>query len=154
MDNSTRSLPAAGCRKIFADKKSGKDAFRPELKSCHAFLDAGETLMFPSLDRYRSCQVDGCCLLVAGAIPRHCFKRLMHRSTRHRRTGGVTVLVAVPDRRVGQCLGGGDFSVERAGRLVTKSSAVDDHEIPHVRRVPRHVIPHPRGHVSAWGRRS
>ncbi|MGK7235567.1 recombinase family protein [Streptomyces hygroscopicus] len=45
-------LTAAGCRKIFVDKKSGKDALRPELKACHAFLDAGDTLVVPSLDRY------------------------------------------------------------------------------------------------------
>ncbi|WP_040887618.1 recombinase family protein [Streptomyces mobaraensis] len=24
----------------------------PELKACHAFLDAGDTLVFPALDRY------------------------------------------------------------------------------------------------------
>ncbi|MGH3804901.1 MAG: recombinase family protein, partial [Pseudonocardiaceae bacterium] len=35
------ALTAAGCRKIFADKKSGKTALRPELKACHAFLDKG-----------------------------------------------------------------------------------------------------------------
>jgi DNA invertase Pin-like site-specific DNA recombinase len=46
------ALNAAGCRKIFADKKSGKDALRPELKACHAFLDPGDTLVVPSLDRY------------------------------------------------------------------------------------------------------
>ncbi|MFF5674768.1 recombinase family protein [Streptomyces hygroscopicus] len=46
------ALTAAGCRKIFADKKSGKDALRPELKACHAYLDAGDTLVVPSLDRY------------------------------------------------------------------------------------------------------
>ncbi|WP_406723512.1 recombinase family protein [Streptomyces sp. GD-15H] len=46
------ALTVAGCRKIFADKKSGKDALRPELKACHAFLDAGDTLVVPSLDRY------------------------------------------------------------------------------------------------------
>ncbi|MFC7884754.1 recombinase family protein [Streptomyces sp. NPDC057376] len=45
-------LTAAGCRKIFADKKSGKNALRPELMACHAFLDAGDTLVVPSLDRY------------------------------------------------------------------------------------------------------
>ncbi|MGR8010951.1 AAA family ATPase [Streptomyces hypolithicus] len=28
---------------------------------------------------------------------------------------------------------------------------VSDHEIPQVRRVPRHVIPHPRGHVIPHG---
>ncbi|KAB1143440.1 recombinase family protein [Streptomyces luteolifulvus] len=46
------ALTAAGCRKIFADKKSGKTDLRPELKACHAFLDAGDTLVVPSLDRY------------------------------------------------------------------------------------------------------
>ncbi|MFI9724283.1 recombinase family protein [Streptomyces sp. NPDC052396] len=46
------TLTAAGCRKIFADKKSGKNALRPELKACHAFLDTGDTLVVPSLDRY------------------------------------------------------------------------------------------------------
>ncbi|NED04649.1 recombinase family protein, partial [Streptomyces sp. SID6648] len=43
---------AAGCRRIFADKKSGKNAERPELKACHAFLAEGDTLVVPSLDRY------------------------------------------------------------------------------------------------------
>ncbi|MFD6326186.1 recombinase family protein [Streptomyces sp. NPDC058442] len=46
------ALTAAGCREIFADKKSGKNALRPELKACHAFLDPGDTLVVPSLDRY------------------------------------------------------------------------------------------------------
>ncbi|MDI6413140.1 recombinase family protein [Streptomyces albus] len=46
------ALTAAGCRKIFADKKSGRTDLPPELKACHAFLDAGDTLVVPSLDRY------------------------------------------------------------------------------------------------------
>ncbi len=33
-------------------KKSGKNDLRPELKACHAFLDAGDTLVVPALDRY------------------------------------------------------------------------------------------------------
>lgn len=41
------ALTAAGCRKSFADKKSGKDALRPEPKACQAFLDAGDTLVVP-----------------------------------------------------------------------------------------------------------
>src|SRR5512135_2786731 len=46
------ALTAAGCWKIFADKKSGKNALRPELKACHAFLDPDDTLVIPSLNRY------------------------------------------------------------------------------------------------------
>lgn len=37
---------------MFADKKSGRSDLRPELKACHAFLAAGDTLVVPSLDRY------------------------------------------------------------------------------------------------------
>ena len=37
---------------MFADKKSGRNDLRPELKACHAFLAAGDTLVVPSLDRY------------------------------------------------------------------------------------------------------
>ena len=52
LDRQLDALTAAGCRRIFADKKSGKTAERPELKACHAFLAAGDTLVVPSLDRY------------------------------------------------------------------------------------------------------
>ncbi|MGW5214767.1 recombinase family protein [Streptomyces sp. NPDC004051] len=46
------ALTAAGCRKVFADKQSGGHALCPELTACHAFLDPGDTLVVPSLDRY------------------------------------------------------------------------------------------------------
>lgn len=52
LDRQIDALTAAGCRRIFADKKSGKDDLRPELKACHAFLQSGDTLVVPSLDRY------------------------------------------------------------------------------------------------------
>ncbi|MGJ6968239.1 recombinase family protein [Streptosporangium sp. G11] len=45
-------MTAAGCRRVFADTRSGKDVDRPELKACHAFLTAGGTLTVPSPDRY------------------------------------------------------------------------------------------------------
>ncbi|MFF4192832.1 recombinase family protein [Nonomuraea sp. NPDC001831] len=45
--------PAGGrCRKVFADKKSGKNALRPELQACHAFLSVGDTLVVLELARY------------------------------------------------------------------------------------------------------
>ncbi|MFD8386559.1 recombinase family protein [Streptomyces sp. NPDC059679] len=52
LDRQIAALEAAGCRRIFSDKKSGKNVERPELKACHAFLQEGDTLVVPSLDRY------------------------------------------------------------------------------------------------------
>ncbi|MEV4167340.1 recombinase family protein [Nonomuraea dietziae] len=52
LDRQIDALSTAGCRKIFADKKSGKNALRPELKACHAFLTPGDTLVVPELARY------------------------------------------------------------------------------------------------------
>ncbi|WP_431904264.1 recombinase family protein [Nonomuraea sp. bgisy101] len=52
LDRQIDALTAAGCRRIFADKKSGKNALRPELKACHAFLQRGDTLVVPELARY------------------------------------------------------------------------------------------------------
>ena len=36
---------------MFADKKSGKNAQRPEPKACLAYLRPGDTLVVPALDR-------------------------------------------------------------------------------------------------------
>lgn len=45
------ALTAAGCRRIFAEKQSGRDTDRPELTACLEFTHAGDTLVVPSLDR-------------------------------------------------------------------------------------------------------
>jgi DNA invertase Pin-like site-specific DNA recombinase len=45
------ALKAAGCRRIFAEKQSGRDTDRPELAACLEFMHAGDTLIVPSLDR-------------------------------------------------------------------------------------------------------
>jgi DNA invertase Pin-like site-specific DNA recombinase len=45
------ALRAAGCRRIFAEKQSGKDTDRPELAACLAFVTASDTLVVPALDR-------------------------------------------------------------------------------------------------------
>jgi DNA invertase Pin-like site-specific DNA recombinase len=52
LDRQIDALTEAKCRRIFAEKKSGKTDARPELKACHAFLQTGDTLVVPSLDRY------------------------------------------------------------------------------------------------------
>lgn len=45
------ALTAAGCRRIFAEKQSGRDTDRPELAACLDFMAPGDTLVVPALDR-------------------------------------------------------------------------------------------------------
>jgi DNA invertase Pin-like site-specific DNA recombinase len=45
------ALRAAGCRRIFAEKQSGRDTDRPVLTACLEFMTAGDTLVVPALDR-------------------------------------------------------------------------------------------------------
>lgn len=52
LDRQIAALDAVHCRRIFADEKSGKNDQRPELKVCHDFLQTGDTLVVPALDRY------------------------------------------------------------------------------------------------------
>jgi DNA invertase Pin-like site-specific DNA recombinase len=51
LDRQIRALSEAGCVKVFADKRSGRDAERPELTACLAYLRPGDVLVVPSLDR-------------------------------------------------------------------------------------------------------
>lgn len=44
-------LEAAGCDKIFKEKRSGVDAGRPELKRCLEYLRDGDTLLVTKIDR-------------------------------------------------------------------------------------------------------
>jgi DNA invertase Pin-like site-specific DNA recombinase len=45
------NLEAAGCDKVFREKKSGVDAGRPELKRCLEYLRDGDTLLVTKIDR-------------------------------------------------------------------------------------------------------
>ncbi|MFF0109597.1 recombinase family protein [Streptomyces hirsutus] len=51
LDRQIAALTAAGCVRIFTDKKSGKNAEREELSKCLDYLRPGDTLVVPSLDR-------------------------------------------------------------------------------------------------------
>jgi DNA invertase Pin-like site-specific DNA recombinase len=51
LDRQLHALNEVGCIKVFADKQSGRDADRPDLIACLAYLRAGDTLVVPSLDR-------------------------------------------------------------------------------------------------------
>lgn len=51
LDRQTAALNAAGCIRIFADKKSGRDAERGELRNALDYLRPGDILVVESLDR-------------------------------------------------------------------------------------------------------
>jgi DNA invertase Pin-like site-specific DNA recombinase len=51
LDRQVRALEAAGCVRVFADKKTGKTAERPDLAACLDYLRPGDTLLVPSLHR-------------------------------------------------------------------------------------------------------
>ncbi|MEV6544206.1 recombinase family protein [Streptomyces sp. NPDC051665] len=51
LDRQIHALTEAGCIRIFADKKSGKNAEREELWKALDFLREDDTLVVPSLDR-------------------------------------------------------------------------------------------------------
>jgi DNA invertase Pin-like site-specific DNA recombinase len=51
LDRQLRALDDVGCAMVFSDQLSGRDADRPELQACLAYLRAGDTLVVPSLDR-------------------------------------------------------------------------------------------------------
>jgi DNA invertase Pin-like site-specific DNA recombinase len=46
-----QKLEAAGCDKVFKEKRSGVDAGRPELKRCLEYLREGDTLLVTKIDR-------------------------------------------------------------------------------------------------------
>ncbi|WP_018685394.1 recombinase family protein [Actinokineospora enzanensis] len=47
----TDALAAAGCRRVFREKLSGRTAERPELRECLEFLQPGDTLVVTELSR-------------------------------------------------------------------------------------------------------
>jgi DNA invertase Pin-like site-specific DNA recombinase len=51
LDRQIHALTETGCIRIFADKKSGKNAEREELAKALDYLREGDTLVVPSLDR-------------------------------------------------------------------------------------------------------
>lgn len=51
LDRQLAALQAAGCARIFADRKSGRTAEREELRRALDYLRPGDTLVVPALDR-------------------------------------------------------------------------------------------------------
>lgn len=51
LDAQVDQLKAAGCRRVFTDKQSGKDTAREQLTAALDFMEPGDTLVVTSLDR-------------------------------------------------------------------------------------------------------
>jgi len=51
LDRQTRALAEVGCLRVFAEKRTGRTAERPELQACLDYLRPGDTLVVVSLDR-------------------------------------------------------------------------------------------------------
>ncbi|MET9344925.1 recombinase family protein [Nonomuraea sp. NPDC003804] len=90
LDRQLAALAAAGCLRIFADKKSGKNAEREELGKTLDYLRPGDTLVVPSLDRLgRSLQ--DLIAIVAGLRKRGIGFRSLHEALDTTTPGGRLV---------------------------------------------------------------
>ncbi|MEU0876797.1 recombinase family protein [Nocardia brasiliensis] len=90
LDRQVAALTAAGCQRIFTDKKSGKNAEREELQACMDYLRPGDTLVVPSLDRLgRSLQ--DLISIVAGLRKRGIGFRSLHEALDTTTAGGRLV---------------------------------------------------------------
>ncbi|MEV0313680.1 recombinase family protein [Nonomuraea fuscirosea] len=90
LDRQLAALTEAGCLRIFADKKSGKNVERDELGKALDYLRAGDTLVVPSLDRLgRSLQ--DLISIVAGLRKRGIGFRSLHEALDTTTPGGRLV---------------------------------------------------------------
>jgi DNA invertase Pin-like site-specific DNA recombinase len=90
LDRQLHALTEAGCIRIFADKKSGKNVEREELWKALDYLRAGDTLVVPSLDRLgRSLQ--DLIAIVAGLRKRGIGFRSLHEALDTTTPGGRLV---------------------------------------------------------------
>ena len=90
LDRQLDALNAAGCIRIFADKKSGKNAEREELWKALDYLRPGDTLIVASLDRLgRSLQ--NLISIVAGLRKRGIGFRSLHEALDTTTPGGRLV---------------------------------------------------------------
>jgi DNA invertase Pin-like site-specific DNA recombinase len=90
LDRQMHALTEAGCIRIFADKKSGKNVEREELRKALDYLRAGDTLVVPSLDRLgRSLQ--DLIAIVAGLRKRGIGFRSLHEALDTTTPGGRLV---------------------------------------------------------------
>lgn len=90
LDRQIASLEAAGCHRIFSDKKSGKNTEREELWKALDYLREGDTLVVPSLDRLGR-SIQDLISIVAGLRERGIGFRSLHESLDTTTPGGRLV---------------------------------------------------------------
>ncbi len=69
LDRQLDALRAAGCRRVFAEKTSGRDTDRPLLAACLDFMQPGDTLVVAALDRLSRSLQD--LITTVGELRRH-----------------------------------------------------------------------------------
>lgn len=90
LDRQIAALEAAGCQRVFSDKKSGKNTEREELWNALDYLREGDTLVVPSLDRLGR-SIQDLISLVAGLRKRGIGFRSLHESLDTTTPGGRLV---------------------------------------------------------------
>ncbi len=90
LDRQIAALEAAGCSRVFTDKKSGKNAEREELWKCLGYLRPGDTLVVPSLDRLGR-SIQDLISIVAGLRKRGIGFQSLHESLDTTTPGGRLV---------------------------------------------------------------
>lgn len=90
LDRQIASLEAAGCQRIFSDKKSGKNTEREELWKALDYLREGDTLVVPSLDRLGR-SIQDLIAIVAGLRKRGIGFRSLHEALDTTTPGGRLV---------------------------------------------------------------
>ncbi|MFE0039456.1 recombinase family protein [Streptomyces sp. NPDC059015] len=90
LDRQIAALKAAGCERIFSDKKSGKNTEREELWNALDYLRANDTLVVPSLDRLGR-SIQDLISIVAGLRKRGVGFRSLHEALDTTTPGGRLV---------------------------------------------------------------
>lgn len=90
LDRQIAALQAAGCERIFSDKKSGKNAEREELRNALDYLRPGDTLVVPALDRLGR-SIQDLISIVAGLRKRGIGFRSLHEALDTTTPGGRLV---------------------------------------------------------------
>jgi DNA invertase Pin-like site-specific DNA recombinase len=144
------ALRAAGCRRIFAEKESGKDTDRPELAACLAFVTAGDTLVVPALDRLgRSLQ--DLITTVGGLRTQDVGFRSLHESLDTTTPGGRLIfhVFAALAEFIRELIVSGThegLAAARArGRIGGRPSVIN----PEILRAARDMLPNPEASVAS-----